>query len=189
MAEIKQNLVCFATLGFDEPWALENYYKVGGYAALKKIIREGMAPERVIKEIKVSGLRGRGGAGFPAGLKWSLMPAGFDGPKYVVCNSDESEPGTCKDRDILRYNPHSLVEGMAIACYAMRSEVGYNYIRGEFMGEPFIRFEQALEEAYSHGYLGHHILGSDVTVDIHATLGAGRLHLRGRDSAAELPGR
>ena len=173
MAEIKQNLVCFATLGFDEPWALENYYKVGGYAALKKIIREGITPERVIKEIKVSGLRGRGGAGFPAGLKWSLMPAGFDGPKYVVCNSDESEPGTCKDRDILRYNPHSLVEGMAIACYAMRSEVGYNYIRGEFMGEPFIRFEQALEEAYSHGYLGHHILGSDVTVDIHATLGAG----------------
>jgi len=173
MSEIKQNLVCYTTLGFDEPWTLENYFKVGGYDALKKIINEGITPEQVIEEMKASGLRGRGGAGFPAGLKWSFMPSKYDGPKYVVCNSDESEPGTCKDRDILRFNPHSLVEGMAIACYAMRTEVGYNYIRGEFMDEPYIRFEQALKEAYSNGFLGNNILDSDVTIDIYATLGAG----------------
>ncbi len=173
MADIKQNLVCYATLGVDKPWTLENYHRVGGYEALKKIIRDGMTPEQVIDEIKASGLRGRGGAGFPAGLKWSFMPAKFEGPKYVVCNSDESEPGTCKDRDILRYNPHSLVEGMTIACYAMRTKVGYNYIRGEFMDEPFTRFENALREAYSNNYLGKNILESDVSIDIHTTLGAG----------------
>ncbi len=173
MTEIKQNLVCYTTLDFDEPWTFENYIKVGGYDALKKIFNEGITPEQVIEEMKASGLRGRGGAGFPAGLKWSFMPSKYDGPKYVVCNSDESEPGTCKDRDILRFNPHSLVEGMAIACYAMRTEVGYNYIRGEFMDEPYIRFEQALKEAYSNGFLGNNILGSDVTIDIYATLGAG----------------
>ena len=173
MTEIKQNLVCYTTLDFDEPWTFENYIKVGGYDALKKIFNEVITPEQVIEEMKASGLRGRGGAGFPAGLKWSFMPSKYDGPKYVVCNSDESEPGTCKDRDILRFNPHSLVEGMAIACYAMRTEVGYNYIRGEFMDEPYIRFEQALKEAYSNGFLGNNILGSDVTIDIYATLGAG----------------
>lgn len=173
MAEIKQNLVCYATLGSDEPWTLDNYLKTGGYEALKKIISEGMTPEQVIDEVKASGLRGRGGAGFPAGLKWSFMPAKFDGPKYVVCNSDESEPGTCKDRDILRFNPHSLVEGMIIACYAMRTAVGYNYIRGEFMDEPFIRFENALQEAYSNKFLGKNILGSDVSIDLYSTLGAG----------------
>ncbi len=173
MTKIKLNQVCYATLGLDQPWTLENYYRVGGYEALKKIIRDGMTPDQVIEEVKNSGLRGRGGAGFPAGLKWSFMPAKFEGAKYVVCNSDESEPGTCKDRDILRFNPHALVEGMIIACYAMRSGVGYNYIRGEFMDEPYIRFENALREAYANGYLGRNILGSQVSIDVYATLGAG----------------
>jgi NADH-quinone oxidoreductase subunit F len=173
MADIKQNQVCYATLGNAEPWTLENYYGIGGYEALKKIIRDKLTPEQVIDEVKASGLRGRGGAGFPAGLKWSFMPAKFEGPKYVVCNSDESEPGTCKDRDIIRFNPHALVEGMIIACYAMRTKVGYNYIRGEFMDEPYSRFENALKEAYSNNYLGKNILGSDVSIDLYATLGAG----------------
>jgi NADH-quinone oxidoreductase subunit F len=167
------NQVCYATVGIEDPWSLDNYLKIGGYEALKKIINEKVSPEQVIEEIKASGLKGRGGAGFPAGLKWSFMPANYDGPKYVVCNSDESEPGTCKDRDILRFNPHSLVEGMIIACYAMRTKVGYNYIRGEFMDEPFMRFDDALKEAYANNYLGKNILGSDVSIDIHSTLGAG----------------
>ena len=137
MSEIKQNQVCFATLQFDEPWTLENYHKTGGYEAWKKILRERIPPEKIIEEVKASGLRGRGGAGFPAGLKWSFMSSpNIKGQKYVVCNSDESEPGTCKDRDILRFNPHTTVEGMAIACYAMGATVGYNYLRGEFMDEP-----------------------------------------------------
>ncbi len=173
MSEIKQNQVCYATLGMDQPWTLENYLKVGGYEALKKIIEEKISPEQVIEEVKISDLKGRGGAGFPAGLKWSFMPANYDGPKYVVCNSDESEPGTCKDRDILRFNPHSLVEGMTIACYAMQCKVGYNYMRGEFMDEPYKRFEAALQEAYDNNYVGKNILGSDISIDIYSTLGAG----------------
>ena len=173
MTDKKLNQVCYATLQFDDPWTLDNYYQVGGYEAWKKIINEKIPPERIIEEVKASGLRGRGGAGFPTGLKWSFMPSGYQGPKYVVCNSDESEPGTCKDRDILRYNPHSLVEGLAIACYAMRSNVAYNYLRGEFMDEPYQRFENALQEAYANGYLGKNILGSDINIEVHATLGAG----------------
>ncbi len=173
MNDSKLNQTCYATLQFDQPWLLENYYKVGGYEAWKKIIREKITPAQVIDEMKASGLRGRGGAGFPTGLKWSFMSPDVPGQKYVVCNSDESEPGTCKDRDILRFNPHSLVEGMAIACYAMGATVGYNYIRGEFMDEPFNRFENALKEAYAEGYLGKDLLGSGITIDIYASLGAG----------------
>jgi NADH-quinone oxidoreductase subunit F len=169
----QMNEVCFATLQFDEPWTLENYYNVGGYEAWKRIINEKIPPEKVVEEVKESGLRGRGGAGFPTGLKWSFMPRNFSGPKYVVCNSDESEPGTCKDRDILRFNPHSLVEGLAIACYAMETKVAYNYIRGEFMDEPYLRCESALKEAYAEGYLGKNILGSSVEIDVYNTLGAG----------------
>jgi NADH-quinone oxidoreductase subunit F len=164
---------CYATRQFDEPWKLENYYKVGGYEAWKKILKEKITPAEVIEEMKASGLRGRGGAGFPTGLKWSFMSPDVPGQKYVVCNSDESEPGTCKDRDILRFNPHSLVEGMAIACYAMGATVGYNYMRGEFMDEPFERFENALKEAYAEGYLGKNVMGSGADVDIYGTLGAG----------------
>jgi len=167
------NEVCYATLQFDEPWTLANYRSVGGYEAWTRIIREKIPPEKIIEEVKASGLRGRGGAGFPTGLKWSFMPRKAPGPKYVVCNSDESEPGTCKDRDILRFNPHSLVEGLAIACYAMETKVAYNYIRGEFMDEPYLRFEQALKDAYAENYLGKGVLGSDVEVDIYTTLGAG----------------
>lgn len=165
--------VCYSTLQFDEPWTLENYFKVGGYEAWKRILTEKIPPEDVIETVKKSGLRGRGGAGFPTGLKWSFMPKNYDGQKYVVCNSDESEPGTCKDRDILRFNPHALVEGMAIAAYAMGATVGYNYLRGEFMDEPFGRFRQALAEAYEQGFLGRNILGSGVDFDLHAHLGAG----------------
>jgi NADH-quinone oxidoreductase subunit F len=173
MAEKNINTVCYATLGFDQPWTLDNYYQVGGYEAWKKILSAKPSPEDVIEEVKTSGLRGRGGAGFPTGLKWSFMPAKYDGPKYVVCNSDESEPGTCKDRDILRFNPHALIEGLAIACYAMRCNVAFNYLRGEFMDEPYLRIEQALREAYAEGFLGKNIMGSGVNIDIHNVLGAG----------------
>jgi len=167
------NEVCFATLQYDQPWSMESYLKSGGYQALKKILNEKISPEDVIEEVKASGLRGRGGAGFPTGLKWSFMPRNAPGQKYLVCNSDESEPGTCKDRDILRFNPHALVEGMMIGGYSIGATVGYNYMRGEFMDEPFIRFEAALKEAYEAGYLGKNILGSGVDFDLHAALGAG----------------
>ncbi|MEM6998834.1 MAG: NADH-quinone oxidoreductase subunit NuoF [Pseudomonadota bacterium] len=167
------NTVCYATLQFDEPWTLENYLKVGGYEALKKIINNNLTPEQVVEEVKSSNLRGRGGAGFPTGLKWSFMPRTAPGQKYMVCNSDESEPGTCKDRDILRFNPHSVIEGMAIACYAAGATVGYNYLRGEFMDEPFQRYEAALKAAYENGFLGKNILGSNISVDLYASLGAG----------------
>ncbi len=167
------NKVCYATLEFDQPWTLENYYKVDGYKAWKKILKGKTPPEDIIEEIKTSGLRGRGGAGFPAGLKWSFMPRNYDGQKYLVCNSDESEPGTCKDRDILRFNPHALIEGMAIAGYAMGATVGYNYLRGEFMDQPFSRCEAALKEAYAEGYLGKNILDSGVDFDLYNHLGSG----------------
>ncbi len=167
------NKICYATLEFDQPWTLENYYKVDGYKAWKKILEQKTPPEKIIEEVKISGLRGRGGAGFPAGLKWSFMPRNYQGQKYLVCNSDESEPGTCKDRDILRFNPHALVEGMAIAGYAMGATVGYNYLRGEFMDEPFTRFDTALKEAYAEGYLGNDILGSGVNFELYSHLGSG----------------
>ena len=171
---MEQNQVCFATLGFDEPWALENYLKIGGYQAWERILKERPDPAQVAEEVKKSGLRGRGGAGFPTGVKWSFMPKTAPSrDKYVVCNSDESEPGTCKDRDILRFNPHALLEGMAIAGYAMNSEVGYNYLRGEFMDEPYRRCEAALKEAYDKGWLGRDIKGSGVNFDIYNVLGAG----------------
>ena len=170
---MKINQVCYATLQFDEPWTLENYYKVGGYEAWKKIIREKIPPKKIIDEVKTSGLRGRGGAGFPTGLKWSFMPQDTEATKYMVCNSDESEPGTCKDRDILRFNPHAVIEGLAIACYATGAQVAYNYLRGEFIDEPFRRFEHALEEAYAETYLGPEVLDSGLALDIYSTLGAG----------------
>lgn len=174
MAKITTPQVCFATLQFaDQPWSYENYLKVGGYEAWRKILAEKIPPEEVINEVKASGLRGRGGAGFPTGLKWSFMPRTAPVQKYLVCNSDESEPGTCKDRDILRFNPHALVEGMAIACYAMGADIGYNYMRGEFMDEPAQHFQLALDEAYKNGLLGENILGTEVTVNLHASLGAG----------------
>jgi len=165
--------VVYTTLHHDTPWALDSYLKQDGYAAWKKILAEKTPQEQVIETVKQSGLRGRGGAGFPTGLKWSFMPRSAPGQKYILCNSDESEPGTCKDRDILRYNPHAVIEGMAIACYATGSTVAYNYLRGEFHHEPFEHFEQALKEAYAAGLLGKNVLGSGVDVDIYAALGAG----------------
>ena len=167
------NEVCYRTLGLDRPWSIETYRSVGGYEAWQKILAGQMTPDQVIDEVKRSGLRGRGGAGFPAGLKWTFMPRNATVQKYMVCNSDESEPGTCKDRDILRFNPHALVEGMAIAGFATGSTIGYNYMRGEFMDEPCRRFESAVEEAYAAGLLGKNIQGSGIDFDLYPTLGAG----------------
>jgi NADH-quinone oxidoreductase subunit F len=169
----EQNLVIFEALKHERPWTLEGYRKSGGYEAWEKILREKTPHEKIIDEVKASGLRGRGGAAFPTGLKWSFMPRSSPVQKYVVCNSDESEPGTCHDRDILRYNPHSVIEGMAIGGYAMTSTVGYNYIRGEFLAEPVPRFEAALKEAYAAGLLGKNILGSGVDFELHMYVGAG----------------
>jgi len=157
-------------------WHLADYVARGGYQALRKILGQdggtGMTPEEVIAEVKASGLRGRGGAGFPTGLKWSFMPRMFPGPKYLVCNSDEGEPGTCKDRDILMFNPHIVIEGMAIAAYAMGIGVGYNYIHGEIF-DAYERFEAALAEAREAGYLGNNILGSNFNFQLHASHGFG----------------
>jgi NADH-quinone oxidoreductase subunit F len=157
-------------------WSIKDYEARGGYAALKKILAadggEGLTPDQVIAEVKTSALRGRGGAGFPTGLKWSFMPRQFPGQKYLVCNSDEGEPGTCKDRDILMFNPHQVIEGMAIAAYAMGITVGYNYIHGEIF-EVYERFEAALEEARAAGYLGDKIMGSGFSFQLHAHHGFG----------------
>jgi NADH-quinone oxidoreductase subunit F len=154
-------------------WRLKDYEARGGYAALRKILGAGgMTPEQVVAEVKASALRGRGGAGFPTGLKWSFMPRQFPGQKYLVCNSDEGEPGTCKDRDLLAYNPHIVIEGMIIAGYAMGATVGYNYIHGEIF-EVYERFEEALEEARAAGYLGANILGSGFGFQLHAFHGFG----------------
>ncbi|TVO71242.1 NADH-quinone oxidoreductase subunit NuoF [Sedimenticola selenatireducens] len=166
------NEVCLRNNDLERPWLMETYQSRGGYSALKKILQEKIPPEQVIEEVKSSGLRGRGGAGFPTGLKWSFISRNAPGQKYVVCNSDEGEPGTFKDRDILRYNPHQLVEGMIIAGYAIGATVGYNYIRGEFW-EPYERFEAALEEARAAGYLGSNILGSGFDFQLHSHLGGG----------------
>ena len=167
------NQVCYATLGHERPWSMETYRELGGYEAWKKILAEKTPRDVIIEEVKSSGLRGRGGAGFPTGLKWSFMPKVPSGPHYLVCNSDESEPGTCKDRDILRFNPHAVIEGMAIAGYAIGAKVGYHYMRGEFMDEPATRFEDALKEAYEAGLLGHDIQGSGIDFDLFNHLGAG----------------
>jgi len=166
------NEVCFRTLHKDRPWRLETYQSEGGYEALKKILNEKVEQEEIIDAVKQSGLRGRGGAGFPTGLKWSFINRTAPGDRYVVCNSDEGEPGTFKDRDILRYNPHALIEGMIICGYAIGGVAGYNYIRGEFW-EPYERFEEALAEARAAGLLGENILGSGFDFDIHSHLGGG----------------
>ncbi|MCZ6516315.1 MAG: NADH-quinone oxidoreductase subunit NuoF [Gammaproteobacteria bacterium] len=169
----EQNLVCFQTLGRDEPWSMESYRDCGGYEAWESILAGRLSAEQVIAAVQDSGLRGRGGAGFPTGLKWTFMPRDSQDQKYLVCNSDESEPGTCHDRDILRFNPHALIEGMAIGGFAMGASVGYNYARGEFMDEPITRFEAALEEAYAAGLLGKNIRGSGIDFELHNFIGAG----------------
>ena len=164
--------VIYTTMDFDQPWTLENYLKVGGYQALRKVLTEKIAPDAIIAEVKTSALRGRGGAGFPTGLKWSFMPKNYQGDKYIVCNSDEGEPGTAKDWYILRFNPHALIEGMAIAAYTMGVKAGYNYIHGEIF-EAYERMEAACEEARRAGYLGKDILGCGFEFDLHNHLGYG----------------
>lgn len=157
-------------------WSIKDYEARGGYQALRKILGKdggaGMSQDDVIATLKTSALRGRGGAGFPTGLKWSFMPRNFPGQKYVVCNSDEGEPGTCKDRDILMFNPHLVIEGMIIAGYTMGASAGYNYIHGEIF-EVYERFEAALEEARAAGYLGEDILGSGLSFQLYAHHGFG----------------
>jgi len=165
-------------------WRLKDYEARGGYQALRKILGKdgaeaasdtgvaGLTQDQVIAIVKESSLRGRGGAGFPTGLKWSFMPRQFPGQKYLVCNSDEGEPGTCKDRDILQFNPHIVIEGMIIAAYAMGITVGYNYIHGEIFTS-YDRFEEALEEARAAGLLGNNILDSNFTFQLHAAHGFG----------------
>ncbi|MHB8165706.1 MAG: NADH-quinone oxidoreductase subunit NuoF [Sulfuricella sp.] len=164
--------VIFHSIHLPESWKLANYLAVGGYDALKKVLAEKMTPEAIIEQVKISALRGRGGAGFPTGLKWSFMPKNYPGDKYLVCNSDEGEPGTFKDRDILRLNPHELIEGMIIGGYTLGAKAGYNYIHGEIWAE-YERFEEALDEARAAGLLGKNILGSGFDFDIHAHQGYG----------------
>ena len=164
--------ICLPKPEASEPWRIESYSREGGYEAWRRILTERMDPADVVEQIKASGLRGRGGAGFPSGLKLSFMPRDVPGQKYIVCNSDESEPGSFKDRDILRFNPHQVIEGMAIAGYATGSTVAYNYIRGEFY-EPWLRFDQALEEARGAGLLGQNLLDSGVDFELYSQRGAG----------------
>jgi len=170
--EMMKGPVTQTTMDFDQPWTLENYLKVGGYQALRKVLTTKMSPDAIVAEVKLSALRGRGGAGFPTGLKWSFMPKNYVGEKYIICNSDEGEPGTFKDWDILRYNPHLLIEGMAIAAYTMGVKTGYNYVHGEIF-EAYERMEEACELARAAGYLGDNILGSDFSFDLHNHMGFG----------------
>ena len=151
--------LCTETFNYNNPASIETYFKCGGYEAWKNIIKDQTSKSEIINKIKESGLRGKGGAGFLTGLKWSFIPL-HSGQKYLVCNSDESEPGTCKDRDILRYNPHSVIEGMLIASYAIGASVAYNYLRGEFINEQREAFCNALDEALKHNLIGKKILSS-----------------------------
>jgi NADH-quinone oxidoreductase subunit F len=165
----------------DAGWSLKDYEARGGYQALRRILGEKLTQDQIIAEVKTSVLRGRGGAGFPTGLKWSFMPRAFPGDKYIVCNTDEGEPGTFKDRDILRYDPHSVIEGMIIAGYTVGAVRGYNYIHGEIF-EIYDRFEQALAEARAAGLLGQNILGSGFNFELFAHHGWGA-YICGEESA------
>ena len=164
--------VCLWTLGHANPASLETYVANGGYAALKKILAEKTPADDIIAEVKLSALRGRGGAGFPTGLKWSFMPRQYDGDKYIVCNTDEGEPGTFKDRDIIEFNPHQLIEGMLIAGYTLGARAGYNYIHGEIF-ELYESWEKALDEARAAGFLGKNICGSGWDFELYAHHGYG----------------
>jgi NADH-quinone oxidoreductase subunit F len=153
-------------------WRFVDYVSRGGYAAFRRILADGVSPDRIIAEVTASSLRGRGGAAFPTGVKWGFMPRDRDGQKYLICNADESEPGTFKDRDILRHNPHAVIEGMLIAAYAMGASVGYNYIHGEIWAE-YERFEEAISEARAAGLVGKNLLGTDFSFELHAFHGFG----------------
>ena len=164
--------LCTETFNDKNPASIETYIKHDGYSAWKNIINLKSSKSSIIEKIKNSGLRGKGGAGFLTGLKWSFIPLA-SGQKYLVCNSDESEPGTCKDRDILRYNPHAVIEGMLIASYAIGANVAYNYLRGEFIDEQKRVFDEALREAYKENLVGANILSSSISIDIFSLIGAG----------------
>ena len=164
--------VCLRTSSLKNPGSLKTYQSIGGYNQIKRILKNKIDPLQLIDEIKISGLRGRGGAGFPTGVKWSFMPRDYDGTKYIVCNSDEGEPGTFKDRDIIRHNPHQLIEGMIIGAYIMNAQVGFNYIHGEIW-EDYVSFEKAIEDARKAGFLGNNILGSGFNFELHAVHGYG----------------
>jgi NADH-quinone oxidoreductase subunit F len=169
---IKRNLICFRTLDKKTPWSFETYKSLGGYKVIERIVRDKVSPQHIINEIKTSCLRGRGGAGFPTGIKWSFISKAIPGQKYIICNSDEGEPGTCKDRDIMRYNPHQLIEGMMIAGYVMGATVGYNYIRREFY-EPSDRMEEAVKIARENNLVGKNLFGSDFTFEFFNVFGSG----------------
>jgi NADH-quinone oxidoreductase subunit F len=164
--------LCTETFSLDNPSSIETYLAQDGYLSWKKIIRDKTPKSEIIRLVKESGLKGKGGAGFLTGLKWSFINSA-EKQRYLVCNSDESEPGTCKDRDILRYNPHAIIEGMLIACYAIGASVGYNYLRGEFIGDQWIVFNTAVKEAYKNNLIGNKILNSDTSIDIIPLIGAG----------------
>src|SRR5438067_12112547 len=166
----RETTVLSKHFGEKEATTLDGWKKRGGYAALEKSL--GMTPAEIVTVVKDSGLRGRGGAGFPTGVKWSFMKPGDGKPHYLCCNADESEPGTFKDREIMRWTPHALVEGCAIGAYAIGAETAYVYIRGEFT-EPIERMEAALKDAYAAGILGKNAMGSGKTVNVYVHRGAG----------------
>lgn len=169
---IPLNQVCYRTLHLPQSWLLSTYESIGGYSVWKAILNEKTPPAELLEKVKQSNLRGRGGAGFPTGIKWSFIKPESLGPKYLLCNADEGEPGTCKDRDILRFNPHQLIEGMCIGAYIMGIPFGYIYTRGEFK-EPIARIDAALEEAKKAGYLGDNLFNSGFSFQLNQTIGAG----------------
>ena len=166
----KETVVLSKYFGDEGARSYDGWVKRGGYEALKQAL--GTTPDAIIEQVKASGLRGRGGAGFPTGLKWSFMPKNSGKPHYLCCNADESEPGTFKDREIMRWTPHALLEGCAIAAYAIGAEQIYIYIRGEFT-EPLRIMERAVTEAYQFGVLGENVLGSGKRIDVVLHRGAG----------------
>ena len=171
--KIRINELCYSTLSSDKPNTFETYVDQGGYSTWKKIVSSSMSKKEIIELVLKSGLRGRGGAGFPTGRKWSFINQDSEDIKYLVCNADESEPGTCKDRDILRYNPHALIEGMLIASYAIGAEVAYCYLRGEFIDDVYSTFKTALNDAYANKLIGKNILNSNINIELHDLIGAG----------------
>ena len=170
--------ILFKDINKEDLHKMKVYEELGGYQSLKKAFAQ--KPDEIVEAVKASGLRGRGGAGFPTGLKWSFLAKDVF-PRYLCCNADESEPGTCKDRELLLKNPHLLIEGMILCSYACRIETGYIYMRGEFQDLSFI-MDKALEEARAKGYLGKNILGTGFNLDIHTHLGAGA-YICGEESA------
>ena len=170
--------ILFKNINMKDLHTMKVYEEQGGYRSLKKAFAQ--KPEEIVEAVKASGLRGRGGAGFPAGLKWSFLAKDVF-PRYLCCNADESEPGTCKDRELMLKNPHMLIEGMILCAYACRIETGYNYLRGEFHDLNVI-MEKAMEDAYAKGYLGKNILGSGFNFDLYTHLGAGA-YICGEESA------